>query len=336
LRATDNVMSEPVNPKPGDQPTAKPAAPPPVPDHQLIRLIGGGSGGQVWLARNALGTYRAVKIVHEETPRRKRPFGGELDGVMKFEPISRQHDGLVDILHVGGGEAAGYFYCVMELADDVNTGQSINPERYQPRTLAHDLIERRRLPIGECIRLGATIASALGFLHRHGLIHRDIKPANIIFVNGFPKLADTGLVAEMFEPSSYVGTEGYIAPEGPGTVQADIYSLGKVLYEISTGIDRKYYPELPPKVENNREGRDLIQFNKLVVRACRHNPAQRYKSADDLMTALLAFQFSDHGSLTGKPGSPLAMVIAYGGIGIGICVLVFMLCRIIWLLRHGQ
>lgn len=312
-----------------------PAVPPAVPDHELIRLIGGGGSGEVWLARNVLGTCRAVKIVHEKTSGHKHPFGGELEGVMKFEPISRQHDGLVDILHVGGGETAGYFYCVMELADDIATGQNISPEHYRPRTLAHDLIGRRHLPIGECIRLGATIASALGFLHRHGLIHRDIKPSNIIFVNGFPKLADTGLVAGMFEPSSYVGTEGFIAPEGPGTIQADIYSLGKVLYEISTGRDRNDYPELPAHLKDNREGRDLIQFNKIVVKACRSNPWQRYKSADELMTTLLAFQFSHYNPRIEHARQPLLRAVSVVGAFVGFCVIVGMLWRLIWLLKHG-
>src|SRR5207249_1204957 len=147
------------------------------------------------------------------------------------------------ILQVGVYEAAGYFYCVMELADDVEFGQVIVPERYVPRTLAYDLTKRRRLPIGECVRNGAAIASALGFLHRHGLIHRDIKPSNIIFVNGFPKLADIGLVSDISEPGSQIGTIGFIPPEGAGTARADVYSLGKVLYEISTGRDRNDYPE---------------------------------------------------------------------------------------------
>ncbi|MGD0251176.1 MAG: serine/threonine-protein kinase [Verrucomicrobiota bacterium] len=329
-------MTEPIDSAPGDKVASEAAAPPLVPDHQLIRNIGGGSSGQVWLARNALGTYRAVKIVFEKSSLHKRPFGGELDGVMKFEPISRQHDGLVDILHVGGGEAAGCFYCVMELADDIATGQNINPEHYRPRTLERDLAERKHLPIGECIRLGATIASALGFLHRHGLIHRDIKPSNIIFVNGFPKLADTGLVAEMFEPSSYVGTEGFIAPEGPGTRQADIYSLGKVLYEISTGRDRNDYPELPAHLEDNREGRDLIQFNKIVVKACRTNPGQRYKSADELMTALLTFQFCRYDPHREKTRDRLEKLIEVGGICVAIGVFAIFLWRIIWLLLHGQ
>ena len=57
-----------------------------------------------------------------------------------------------------------------------------------------------------------------------------------------PKLADIGLVADVSEARSFVGTEGYIPPEGPGTPQADLYSLGKVLYEISTGKDRQDFP----------------------------------------------------------------------------------------------
>src|SRR5271157_5556764 len=162
------------------------AAPlPVVADHELVRLIGAGSGGQVWLARNALGTYRAVKVIFKKAFPRQKPFEGEFHGILKFEPLSRQHDGLVDVLQVGGNPASEYFYCVMELADDIHTGQTIDSETYEPRTLARDLAERRRLPIGECVRLGAPIASALDFLHRNGLVHRDVKPANIIFVNGF-------------------------------------------------------------------------------------------------------------------------------------------------------
>jgi serine/threonine protein kinase len=168
------------------------------------------------------------------------------------------------------------------------------------------------------------------------LIHRDIKPSNIIFVNGFPKLADTGLVAEMFDSSAYVGTEGFIAPEGPGTVQADIYSLGKVLYEISTGRDRNDYPELPEHLEDNREGRDVIQFNKIVVKACRTNPGQRYKSADELMTALLTFQFCRHDPHREKTRDRLIKLIEVIGICVAIGVFTFLLCRIIRLSLHGQ
>jgi eukaryotic-like serine/threonine-protein kinase len=315
-------------------PRAFAVAAPSVPDHQLIRPVGTGGSGQVWLARNALGTYRAVKIVFERGFASRRPFNGEFEGVKKFEPISRSHDGLVDILHVGGGEGTGFFYCVMELADDVQTGQTFDPEKYIPRTLARDLAGRRQLPIGECIRLGATIASALGFMHRHGLIHRDITPGNIIFVNGFPKLADAGLVEEMFQAGSFAGTEGYIAPEGPGTARADIYSLGKVLYEISTGLDRNDYPVLPAQLDRNREGRDLVRFNRIVLKACRYNPRQRHRSADEMMSALLAFQFSSRSFRQEKRLRTAGRLMAIAGFLIGAVVIIFLVRRILWLLNH--
>ncbi len=97
--------------------------PPYVPDHALLRCIGRGSYGEVWLARNTMGTYRAVKIVRRQSFEDQRPFDRELHGIEKFEPISRSHPGLMNILQVGRNEADGYFYCVMELADSVEDGE---------------------------------------------------------------------------------------------------------------------------------------------------------------------------------------------------------------------
>src|SRR5438445_3925126 len=91
---------------------------PQIPDHELIRNVGGGSYGEVWLAQNALGAFRAVKIVYRKTFESERPYEREFSGIKKFEPISRSHEGFVDILQVGRNDQAGYFYYVMELADD--------------------------------------------------------------------------------------------------------------------------------------------------------------------------------------------------------------------------
>jgi serine/threonine protein kinase len=107
------------------------------------------------------------------------------------------------------------------------------------------LKERSRLPVGQCLEIAAVLAEALEHLHAHGLVHRDIKPSNIIFVNGRPKLADIGLVARADATLSFVGTEGYVPPEGPGKPPADIFSLGKVLYEMASGKDRNQFPEPP-------------------------------------------------------------------------------------------
>jgi serine/threonine protein kinase len=307
------------------------AEPPLIPEHQLIRPIGGGSSGQVWLAKNALGTYRAIKIVHLAS--RAGGFERELQGVLRFEPVSRLHEGLVDILQVGGGEGASYFYYVMELADDITSGQTIVPEHYRPRTLMHELTRGRRVPIGECVRLGAALASGLGFLHRHGLVHRDIKPCNIVFVNGFPKLADIGLVTTNLQPRFHVGTEGFIPPEGTGTPQADIYSLGKVLYEMSTGKDRNEYPELPADLGTNPEDRDLVEFIKIVLKACRTRPVMRFRSAEELMTALLSFQFNASHRNREHIRHFRAKFIGLCGLLVGLVALALLIHRLVLLLQ---
>src|SRR6266516_262914 len=99
------------------QPSAPNLQPPSIPDHELLRRIGGGSYGEVWLARNVLGEFRAVKVIYRDKFEHDRPFDREFEGIQKFEPISRLHESQVDILHVGRNDPAGYFYYVMELAD---------------------------------------------------------------------------------------------------------------------------------------------------------------------------------------------------------------------------
>ena len=100
------------------QAVSAPALPVPViPDHELLRRIGTGSYGEVWLARTLVGTLRAVKVVHRQTFEQEQNFDREFKGLQKFEPISRSHDGLVDILQLGRNDEGGFFYYVMELAD---------------------------------------------------------------------------------------------------------------------------------------------------------------------------------------------------------------------------
>ena len=122
------------DPNPG-QPTIETA--PTIPDHQLLRCIGRGSYGAVWLARNLMGVYRAVKVIYRKTFEHQRPFDRELAGIRKFEPVSRSHEGFVDILHVGNYEPEGYFYYIMELGDDEHLGQRIDAANYSPKTLAN-------------------------------------------------------------------------------------------------------------------------------------------------------------------------------------------------------
>src|SRR5262245_29970505 len=71
---------------------------PRIPDHELLRRIGNGSYGEVWLARNVFGEHRAVKIVARRNFNDERPFTREFEGVKRFEPISRSHPSQLAIL----------------------------------------------------------------------------------------------------------------------------------------------------------------------------------------------------------------------------------------------
>src|SRR6185436_8227971 len=88
---------------------------PAVPDHELLRRVGGGGYGEGWLARNVLGLFRAVKLVFRCKFSNDGPCEREFNGSRNVEPISRSHEGLVDILQVGRNDAGAYFYYVMEL-----------------------------------------------------------------------------------------------------------------------------------------------------------------------------------------------------------------------------
>jgi len=265
----------------------------PIPDHVLLRRVGRGAYGEVWLARNAIGTFHAVKLVRREDFEHNEPFEREFRGLQKFMPISREHPGLVQVLHVGRNDRDGFFYYVMQAADDELSGQQIVPDTYQPKNLAREIARKGKLTVKECLSLGIDLAGALEFLHQQGLVHRDIKPANIIFVRGTPRLADIGLVTDIATTKrgvSYLGTMGFIPPEGPGTPAADVFSLGKVLYEASMGREAGSFPELPETILSRADAAALLQLNQILLTACHEQTAARYASAAQLRTSLLELQ----------------------------------------------
>ncbi len=301
-----------------------PAGAPVVPDYELLRRIGKGAYGEVWIARNrATDVLRAAKIVWRHTFEDDRPFQREFEGIQKFERISREHPSQLALFHIGRNEPEGYFYYVMELADaatnpndecrnpkeipspNVETEPSGQPLRasefglpsefdpalrdhssfYSPHTLRAD-IEKGRLPATRVLEIGLALSEALGHLHSHGLVHRDVKPSNVVFVNGRPKLADIGLVTDVGDGRSIVGTEGYLPPEGPGTPQADIFALGKVLYEAATGLDRRQLPQLPADLRAWQEAKPILELNEILLKACAADPRQRYPSAESVYADL--------------------------------------------------
>jgi len=277
---------------------------PTVPDYNLLRRIGHGAYGDVWLARSkATGAFRAAKIVWRRSFEDDRPFRREFEGIQRFERISREHPSQLALFHIGRNDAEGYFYYVMELADQVSVAADVSrltsqesevrnlkseiksePSDvgcYSPHTLRADL-ERGRLPAAKVLEIGLALSEALLHLHSNGLVHRDVKPSNVIFVNGRPKLADIGLVTDASDQCSIVGTEGYLPPEGPGTPQADIFALGKVLYEAATGLDRREFPKLPDNLRTWPDVKQVFELNEIILKACAQNAKSRYQTCNEM------------------------------------------------------
>jgi serine/threonine protein kinase len=249
---------------------------PTIRDHETLRMIARGAFGEVWLARGVTGAYRAVKVVWREDYEQPESFEREFEAVKHYEPVSRKHPGLVSVLQVGRSDTEGFYYYVMELADDLSTGRDIDPATYKPHTLGAQMRRDGRLPAADCLKFGANLAEGLHYLHESNLIHRDVKPSNLVFVNGECKLADLGLVA-LLGQLTFVGTEGFVAPEGPGSAASDVFSLGMVLYEASTGKDRLDFPDIPSFRESGGKLDHWQRLHKVICKACAPKAAQRYE-----------------------------------------------------------
>lgn len=265
-------------------------ATPLIPDFTLLRRIGGGGYGDVWLARSVTGVLRAIKIIDRSRFDDERPFFREFDGITRFQQAMGDQPRQLALLHVGRDERAGVLYYVMELADSAGGGETIDPASYVPLTLKEMRRRREQLPAADCVRIGTELAIALGELHQAGLLHRDVKPSNIIFVDGHAKLADIGLITSTDHTVSSIGTPEYAAPEGTGSVRADLYSLGRILYELATGLRPEDFPRLPADLPSRPDAAALVELNEIVLRACHSDPAQRYASADAVLSDLRLLQ----------------------------------------------
>lgn len=291
------VGDPPKTPNPGSTPSPPPTART-LAEHTLLRVIGRGGYGEVWLASNTLGELRAIKIVDRQSFSDERPFEREFEGIRKFSPLSLKHPGLVHVLHVGRDEAQSRFHYVMEVADDETGCRNVQAAQYSPRTLEGDLRRHGPLVATEVLKVGFGIGDALAYLHSQGLVHRDVKPGNILFVDGRPKLADVGLVTAMADTRhevSQVGTLGYVPPEGVGTVQSDVFALGKLLYVSMTGQPAKAFPDLPADIDRRPDATAVFELNECLLRACDPDPEERFATIGDLLNALRAIQIEPTG-----------------------------------------
>ncbi len=169
------------------------------------------------------------------------------------------------------------------------------------RPLRQFMNEQGKFPADRAVKIALQIASALEYVHGHGVIHRDLKPENILVdANDHIKLIDFGIAANVgsrritfakFSPTT--GTPDYISPEQVkgkrGDARSDIYALGVMLYELLTGKvpftgpnafvimnDRLLNNPVPP-----REIDPSIspQLQEIIYRALERDPAKRYPSA---------------------------------------------------------
>ena len=259
----------------------------------MIRCIGKGAYGEVWLAKDIIGEFKAVKLIRRAAFADQAPFDREFKGLQKYTPISRSHPGLIHILHVGRRDVSGFIYYIMEAGDDAVTSPVIDPASYSPRNLSTDIERQGALPLQQVVGFGIEIAEALAHLHQHRLIHRDIKPANIIFVNGRPKMADIGLVTDIASPgkeTTCIGTHGYIPPEGPGEPSGDIFSLGMLLYVAVTALSVQNFPKVPEGLKISSQGGQFGKFLELIGRACEPIKSERYQTAEEFLTDLRELQ----------------------------------------------
>jgi serine/threonine protein kinase len=245
-----------------------------------------GTFGKVWLARKATGEWQAIKVIYRSHfDAGSTAYEREFAGINTYKAISGEHPGLLRV-NLVSEELEGFFYYIMELGDSLEPDWQKQPSKYKPCDLAGDRSRSsdRRFTIRKSVQIGLVLTEALDFLHKRGLVHRDIKPQNIILVNGLPKLADLGLVRQLRPPEetkTIIGTPGYMppAPEPPGTLEADIFALGMVLYVISTGREAACFPEIATNLMNAGDSVDFLALNEIILKACDVRINFRYTSA---------------------------------------------------------
>ncbi len=267
--------------------------------YEVIRLLGQGGMGEVYLARDTvLGRRVALKLM----PRARRNdenlrarFLREARAVAALN-----HPNIVTIHEVNftkegeAGSRAGVPYLVMELV----SGQSL-----------HSLMADRRLSLSEVMDISIQVLNGLAAAHENLVVHRDIKPSNLMLApDARVKILDFGLSKIMTpdslrpaltEESTVPGTVEYLSPEAAlGEAvdgRSDLFSFGVVLYEMLTGIHpfggasatERLARILTQPVRSWDEFRDVPEsIRKICDRCLEKDPAARFASARDVLADL--------------------------------------------------
>jgi Tol biopolymer transport system component len=266
--------------------------------YRVVRRLGSGGMGEVYAAEDdRLHRRIALKILPPEVAL-------DRDRLQRFQQEAQalaalNHPNVVVLYSVE--EAEGIHFLTMELVEG--------------KTLA-EVIPAHGLPIGELLRLAIPLADALAAAHQHGVIHRDLKPANImVSSDGRLKVLDFGLAKlrpsdakpmslattlQLTGEHTIAGTASYMSPEQaearPLDHRSDIFSLGVVLYEMTTGrrpfqgetavsVISSILKDTPAPVSEARGGIPP-ELDRIVRRCLAKDPQRRYQTAADLRNDL--------------------------------------------------
>lgn len=267
-----------------------------ISQYKVLREIGQGGMATVYEAEDTLlGRKVALKVIADNLLR-------DENAVARFEREARAAAALDDPNICTIYELTQYQgrpVIVMELLE----GETLR-----------DILRRGPLPISEVIDIGINIAIALEVAHAKGIIHRDIKPGNIMVQGRQIKLLDFGLaksrdrdtLEQESDDAAYAGTTQFMSPEQTRGEQvdarSDLFSLGVVLYEMTTGhrpfvrqtgmatmeAIRTVHPASPRSLNpETPEGLEVI-----IAKLLEKDPANRYQSAAELHSDLEALRLS--------------------------------------------
>jgi serine/threonine protein kinase len=225
----------------------EPAAPQTIGHYRIVRELGRGGMGAVYLAERADEYEKrvAIKLIKRgmDTDSVLRRFRNERQILAGFDHtnIARLFD--------GGTTEDGLPYFVMEYIEGLPIDEYCN---------------KRALSIPERLKLFREVCAAVSYAHRHLVVHRDLKRSNILVTHeGVPKLLDFG-IAKILQPeneplltitSQRLLTPEYASPEQflgqPVTTASDVYSLGVILYELLTGqFPYRFASQAPRDIEH--------------------------------------------------------------------------------------
>jgi TolB-like protein/tRNA A-37 threonylcarbamoyl transferase component Bud32/Flp pilus assembly protein TadD len=260
--------------------------------YRIESEIGSGGMATVYLAQDLKHDRKvAVKVLKPELA---AVLGAERFLSEIKTTANLQHPHILPLFD--SGEADGFLFYVMPYV----AGESLRTR----------LDREKQLSVDEAVGITRSVANALDYAHRNGVIHRDVKPANILLHDGQPLVADFGIALavqaaggpRLTETGLSLGTPHYMSPEqasGDREIdgRSDLYSLGAVLYEMLAGetphsgptvqaVIAKLLTERPRSVKELRETVP-DHLSATVQRALAKLPADRFESTESFAKALM-------------------------------------------------